>query len=35
MKGFSSAVDVAAGIEFKLEKQLQLMPVSNLVLELK
>lgn len=35
IKGFSSAVDVAAGVEFKLEKQLQLMPVSNLVLELK
>lgn len=35
IKGFSSAVDVAAGVEFKLEKELQLMPVSNLVLELK
>ncbi|RXK61890.1 alpha-amylase [Lacibacter luteus] len=35
MNGYRSAVDVAAGIEFKLEKELQLMPVSNLVLELK
>jgi glycosidase len=35
MNGFRSAIDVAAGVEFKLEKQLQLMPVSNLVLELK
>ena len=35
INGFRSAIDVAAGVEFKLEKQLQLMPVSNLVLELK
>lgn len=35
IKGFRSAVDIAATVEFKLEKELQLMPVSNLVLELK
>ena len=35
IKGFQTAVDVAAGVEFRLEKNLQLMPVSNLVLELK
>ncbi len=35
IKGFQTAVDVAAGAEFRLEKNLQLMPVSNLVLELK
>lgn len=35
IKEFEKALDVAAGVEFRLEKNLQLMPVSNLVLELK
>jgi glycosidase len=35
MKGYTAALDVAAGQVFKLEKTITLLPVSNLVLELK
>lgn len=35
MKGFTSAIDIAAGQQFQLEKTIELMPMSNLVLELK
>jgi neopullulanase len=35
MKGFKAALDVAAGQTFQLEKTITLMPVSNLVLELR
>lgn len=35
MKGFTSAIDIAAGQQFQLEKTMTLMPVSNLVMELK
>jgi glycosidase len=35
LKGFQTANDVAAGVQFRLEKNLQLIPVSNLILELK
>jgi glycosidase len=35
IKGFQTGYDVAAGAAFRLEKNLQLMPVSNLVLELR
>lgn len=35
MKDYTSALDVAAGQVFQLEKTITLMPVSNLVLELK
>lgn len=34
-KGFTSAIDIAAGQQFQLEKTIELMPMSNLVLELK
>lgn len=35
MNGYTAALDVAAGQVFKLEKTITLLPVSNLVLELR
>jgi hypothetical protein len=35
MKGYTSALDVAAGQVFQLQKTITLLPVSNLVLELR
>lgn len=34
-KGFNSALDIAAGQQFQLESTMTLMPLSNLILELK